>query len=87
VRIDVSPALVVQRTQRALSGRVAPALGDLHLSVQRLLRGNWLTIRSARVTSQGAFRLDRSLPMGTYRVKTAATSELLAGASEPIRVP
>ena len=87
VRIDVSPALVVQRSQRALSGRVAPAIGGLHLAVQRLLRGNWLTIRSAQVSTQGAFRLDRGLPSGTYRVKTAATGELLAGASAPIRVP
>jgi SpoIID/LytB domain protein len=87
VRIDVSPALLVQRRQRALSGRVAPAIGGLHLAVQRLLRGNWLTIRSANVSTQGAFRIDRGLPTGTYRVKTAATGELLAGASAPIRVP
>jgi hypothetical protein len=55
--------------------------------VQRLLGGNWLTIRSARVRSGGGFRLDRGLPAGTYRVKTTPTDLLLAGSSAPIRVP
>jgi hypothetical protein len=87
VRVDVAPALVVRRDQRELSGRVAPAVGGLRLAVQRLLAGNWLTIRSARVGGGGTFRLDRALPVGTYRVKTGATTELLAGASAPIRVP
>ncbi len=87
VRIEVAPALVVTREQRALSGRVAPAIGGLRVAVQRLLRGNWLTIRSARADGDGAFRLDRDLPVGTYRVTTPPTGLLLAGASRPIRVP
>jgi SpoIID/LytB domain protein len=87
MRVDVEPALVVRRDRRELSGRVAPAIGGLRLTVQRLLAGNWLTIRSARVSGGGTFRLDRALPIGTYRVKTGATTELLAGASAPIRVP
>jgi stage II sporulation protein D len=87
VRIEVAPALVVTRRQRALSGRVAPAVDGLRVSVQRLLSGNWLTIRSARAGEDGAFRLDRDLPVGTYRVTTPATQLLLAGASPAIRVP
>jgi stage II sporulation protein D len=87
VRVDVAPALVVKRDRQALSGRVAPAIGGLRLAIQRLLAGNWLTIRSARVSSGGDFHLDRGLPTGTYRVRTAATALLLAGASSPIRVP
>jgi hypothetical protein len=87
VRVDVAPALVVTQKQRALSGRVAPAIGGLRVAVQRLLAGNWLTIRSARAGEDGAFRLDRGLPVGTYRVTTPPTSLLLAGASPPIRVP
>jgi SpoIID/LytB domain protein len=87
VRVDVAPALVVRRERRALSGRVEPAIAGLHITVQRLLRGDWLTIRSARVRSGGAFRLQRGLPSGTYRVKTASTPSLRAGASPPIRVP
>lgn len=87
VRVDVAPLLVVTREERELSGRVAPAIGGLRLSVQRLLAGNWLTIRSARVRGGGTFRLDRGLPIGTYRVRTAATGLLLPGSSAPIRVP
>jgi stage II sporulation protein D len=87
VQIDVAPALVVTRRQRALSGRVAPAIGGLHVTVQRLLAGNWLSIRSARAGEDGAFRLDRDVPVGTYRVTTPATGSLLAGASPPIHVP
>jgi stage II sporulation protein D len=87
VRIAVAPALVVSRSHRALSGRVAPAIGGLHVAVQRLLAGNWLTIRNARAGEDGAFRLDRGLPVGTYRVTTPATGLLLAGASSPIHLP
>jgi len=87
VRVDVAPALVVTRKQRALSGRVAPAIGGLRVTVQRLLAGNWLSIRSARAGEDGAFSLNRSLPVGTYRVTTPATDLLLAGASPPIHVP
>ena len=86
VEVDVAPALVVKREHRRLLGRVAPAIDGLHVAIQRLLAGNWLTIRNARLGDGGSFRLDRELPAGTYRAKTAATSRLLAAASPPIRV-
>ncbi len=87
VRIDVAPALNVKRHARRLAGRVLPGEAGLHLAIQRLLAGNWLTIRSARIRQAGVFSLDRELPAGVYRAKTQATSELLATVSPPIRVP
>lgn len=87
VRVDVSPALNVTRQARRLAGRVLPGTAGLHVAIQRLLAGNWLTIRSAPIGRAGDFRLTRELPSGTYRAKTQATNELLAAASQPIHVP
>ena len=77
----------MNRHAHSLSGRVEPEIGGLPVAIQRLLGGNWLTIRHAPLRETGDFRLDRSLPAGVYRAKTTATSELLAAASPPIRVP
>lgn len=87
VQVDVAPALLVNRHARRLAGRVLPGVEGLAVSIQRLLAGSWLTIRQARLRPTGDFRLLRSLPSGIYRAKTAATRELLATASSPIRVP
>jgi SpoIID/LytB domain protein len=86
VRVDVAPQLDVSGHARRLLGHIRPGAAGLHVAVQRLLAGNWLTIRNASIGRTGDFRLDRELPVGTYRVKTAATSELLAAASPAIRV-
>ena len=64
-----------------------PGIAGLRVSVQRLLAGNWLTIRRARLGEGGWFRLSRGLPSGMYRARTTATSSLLAAASPPVRVP
>lgn len=87
VRVDVAPALVVRCTRSRLAGRVAPAAGGLRVTIQRLLAGSWITIRTPRLRRGGDFRLDRDLPAGTYRARTAATPRLLAAASVPVRVP
>jgi stage II sporulation protein D len=87
VRIDVAPALDVTSKARRLSGHVRPGQARLHVAIQRLIAGNWLTIRSARLEATGVFSLDRELPAGIYRARTAATGELLAAASRPIRLP
>jgi len=87
IRIDVAPALDVSRTAGRLSGHVRPGQAGLHVTIQRLLAGNWLTIRTARLRATGDFSLDRGLPAGIYRARTPATSTLLAAASPPIRVP
>jgi len=86
VKVDVAPELDVSRHARRLLGHVRPGAAGLHVVVQRLLAGSWLTIRSASIGRTGDFRLNRELPVGTYRVKTAATGELLAAASPAIRV-
>jgi hypothetical protein len=85
--VDVAPALRVTRRARRLTGLVRPGIPRLQLTIQRLLAGNWLTIRTARLDGAGGFRLDRGLPAGIYRARTAATSALVAAASPPIRVP
>jgi hypothetical protein len=83
ITVAVTPAITVRDSNTALGGRVEPAIADLPIRLERRIASNWLTIRATHATSNGYFQLQPPHATGLYRIRTAPTTQLLAGTSAP----
>ncbi len=95
-----SPALLVQVAPRitlarptqiepgVITGTVRPKRPGLLVAIERRKGTTWALVGDASVDATGSFRLelDTLVPAGTYRARTAATSDLAAGTSAPVQV-
>jgi stage II sporulation protein D len=83
ITIAVTPAITVSDANNALGGRVCPGIANLLVSLERRVASNWLTIRATHATSSGRFQLQTPHVDGLYRIRTSATTHLLAATSTP----
>jgi SpoIID/LytB domain protein len=83
ITVAVTPAISVRDSNSALGGRVQPAIADLPIRLERRIASNWLTIRATHATSNGYFQLQPPHVKGLYRIRTPATTQLLAATSAP----
>jgi hypothetical protein len=95
-----SPALLVQVAPRVtlagptqfepgvLTGIVRPKRAGLAVVIERRKGTAWAQVGEATVDAAGAFRLelDTLVPAGSYRARTAATSDLATGTSATVQV-
>jgi len=88
----VAPRVTLARPTQlepgVFTGTVRPKRPGLAVAVERRKGTAWTPVGDATVDAAGAYRLelDTLVPAGSYRARTAATTDLSAGISPTVQV-
>lgn len=87
LQVRVAPRLRITTVRpRALAGTMRPKRAGTSVSIQRLVKGSWMTVRETTLKGDGTWRANFSVRRGKYRAFAAPGHGLVPGTSPAIKV-